>query len=302
MPIPALAVAGLSAGISYLTGRSNMNQQRKQNAADRQFQMNMYNRQRQDALDDWNAQNAYNSPVQQMQRLREAGINPHAFYSGGAETTGTLIRSSTPSPSPQTAPRMNEGILPQALNDALAMQNSIWQGKQMQAQTDNLKAQNALIAAQTANTLMSTARGKLDYEQAAAVKDYAVEQARLGNQKTEADIKYTYDQNAREALSNATNVAKIGQDILESKQRMLYQRKEYLLKSGRNDVEINKINHEINAIDQAINLSKKEEVIKDINAKMEAKKLEMLRDGISPNSDTWQLTIYELWRKILGLP
>lgn len=42
-----------------------------------------YNMQRSDALADWNRQNAYNSPVEQMKRLNAAGLNPYLVYSGG---------------------------------------------------------------------------------------------------------------------------------------------------------------------------------------------------------------------------
>lgn len=36
-----------------------------------------YNMQRQDALDDWNMNNAYNSPQAQVDRMKAAGFNPH---------------------------------------------------------------------------------------------------------------------------------------------------------------------------------------------------------------------------------
>lgn len=43
--------------------------------ADLQYQYN---------LDMWNRQNEYNSPVQQMQRLKEAGLNPNLMYGQGS--------------------------------------------------------------------------------------------------------------------------------------------------------------------------------------------------------------------------
>lgn len=48
----------------------------KRNKADA---LEAYNR----SIDFWRMQNAYNSPIQQMQRLREAGINPHMAYAKG---------------------------------------------------------------------------------------------------------------------------------------------------------------------------------------------------------------------------
>jgi len=38
-----------------------------------------YERQRADSLADWNMQNKYNSPSQQMQRFKEAGLNPNCI-------------------------------------------------------------------------------------------------------------------------------------------------------------------------------------------------------------------------------
>jgi hypothetical protein len=43
------------------------------------------------ALQDWNMQNAYNSPQQQMQRYKEAGLNPNLIYS--QMSNGPAVRS-----------------------------------------------------------------------------------------------------------------------------------------------------------------------------------------------------------------
>lgn len=46
---------------------------------------------RQWALQDWNMQNAYNDPKQQMQRFKEAGLNPNLVYS--QMSNGPAVRS-----------------------------------------------------------------------------------------------------------------------------------------------------------------------------------------------------------------
>lgn len=46
---------------------------------------------RQWALQDWNMQNAYNDPKQQMQRYKEAGLNPNLIYS--QMSNGPAVRS-----------------------------------------------------------------------------------------------------------------------------------------------------------------------------------------------------------------
>lgn len=42
-----------------------------------------YEREKADNLKFWNMQNAYNSPVEQMKRLKEAGLNEHLVYGNG---------------------------------------------------------------------------------------------------------------------------------------------------------------------------------------------------------------------------
>jgi hypothetical protein len=48
-------------------------------------------RNRQNALDDWNRQNEYNSPAAQMQRYKDAGLSPNLIY--GQTNTAAPIRS-----------------------------------------------------------------------------------------------------------------------------------------------------------------------------------------------------------------
>jgi hypothetical protein len=60
------------------------------NAQNRKFSEEMYARQRADALTDWDKQNTYNSPSQQMQRYKEAGLNPNLIY-GQMSNSPTII-------------------------------------------------------------------------------------------------------------------------------------------------------------------------------------------------------------------
>lgn len=77
MPIP-LALA--AAAIPAITDLVNSGSTRYTNAQNRAFSQQMYDRQRADALTDWDKQNKYNSPSQQMQRYKEAGLNPNLIY------------------------------------------------------------------------------------------------------------------------------------------------------------------------------------------------------------------------------
>lgn len=86
----AIPIVGplVGAGINAISGAVQNKKQRKWNEK-------MYARQRQDALADWAMQNAYNSPAEQMKRLKEAGLNPNLVYGHGADATSNqAVRSS----------------------------------------------------------------------------------------------------------------------------------------------------------------------------------------------------------------
>jgi hypothetical protein len=61
------------------------------NKKTREWNEKMYERQRNDALADWMRQNEYNTPEAQMQRFKQAGLNPNLIY--GQSNEGATIRS-----------------------------------------------------------------------------------------------------------------------------------------------------------------------------------------------------------------
>lgn len=91
MPFPLIPVIGAAAG---LIGQGvNALSTSSANRRAEQFQRQMYDRQRADALADWNRNNEYNSPLAQMTRFKEAGLNPNLIYGQG--TQAAPIRSSS---------------------------------------------------------------------------------------------------------------------------------------------------------------------------------------------------------------
>lgn len=188
--------------------------QARQNKKDREFQEHMYQEQREDALEDWEMNNAYNHPQQQMQRLREAGLNPHLVYGKGAANTATMVRGSQASAPNQPAPPV--------INAFSEYQNIA----RTQAETDNLHTlnqirhqENALKAAQVENTLIKNDSDTLSLEIARATKDQAIEQANLANKLTESQIQVILDQNDRQELANSSNVALTWEKLLTQKQQ-----------------------------------------------------------------------------------
>lgn len=89
--------------------------------------------QRKDALADWDKQNAYNSPAQQMERLRQAGLNPNLVYGKGADNVSGSIRSSNMEVPHQQAYAKKVDFSPIG-----GMVNQYYELKKMKAETDNL--------------------------------------------------------------------------------------------------------------------------------------------------------------------
>lgn len=86
-------------------------------------------------------QNDYNTPKNQMARLKDAGLNPNLVYGSGGTTTLSASGS---------APSVGFGRYNfSKVADLLEMHQREAQIKNMQAQYDNIKAQNASIGAQT---------------------------------------------------------------------------------------------------------------------------------------------------------
>lgn len=92
----------------------------------------------------WNRQNAYNTPAAQMQRLKDAGLNPNLIYGNGSAATGQATQMPK-----YNAPTLQYNYKP--LVD-LPQMLSAYQDMQMrQAQVDNVRAQTENVRSRTLN-------------------------------------------------------------------------------------------------------------------------------------------------------
>lgn len=159
------------------TNKANMEIAKYQSQWQQQENEKAYQR----SLEMWNLQNEYNSPTQQMARIRAAGLNPNLVYGNGVAGNSA---GSTPQYEPArfNAPTMqayrgwNLGIS-DAVSQFLAYRT-------VKAQVDNMEAQNSLIRQQTAteatrqaNVAASTARSEFDLNMAKELKDVSVSSA-----------------------------------------------------------------------------------------------------------------------------
>jgi hypothetical protein len=111
------AISGLANNIANIAGvalsaSSNKHQQKR--AIEHNWEMAKW--QNATNIENWNMQNEYNSPVAQMQRLKEAGLNPNLVYDKGATTTASSLPSA---PSPGQYPRIDYSQYAQMLNNQI---------------------------------------------------------------------------------------------------------------------------------------------------------------------------------------
>lgn len=277
MPIPIIPLIGAGASIlgNVLTGASNARQNRLQ----REYNDQMYARQRQDALSDWTMQNDYNSPQSQMQRLRDAKLNPNLVYGKGADNTSGVVRS-TPA----------ESWRPEATKyDFSGVQTglqSMYDIKLKEAQTDNLKTQNTVMiqdallkAAQTASTAASqasteqgTVTSKFNLKLAEDLRNNTIEAAEANLRKINVDTGINLESNERANVTTAQSLQKGAEEILSLR-----------LARAKTSVEISQIKEQINSIRQDVR-------IKQLD-------IDLKKYGVQPGDALWQRALARILSK-----
>lgn len=116
------------------------------------------NKQRDWALQDWEKVNRYNAPEQQMQRFKEAGLNPHLIYGNANNSPSAMIRETGGTPPPKSAQGLIAGAQ-QISNMGAHASNAYFANANLEndtalkkAQILNLKSQSDKNNAQTAVT------------------------------------------------------------------------------------------------------------------------------------------------------
>lgn len=197
-----LGAAAISAGASIIGGalgasgqssanKTNIQLQREQNAWNEKQaeKANQWN------LEQWERENLYNSPVQQMQRLEQAGLNPNLMYGQGSTGSAGSLRSEMPS---SVAPaRVNSSL--QFLGNSLAPAISMYQDLQnKQAQLSVQQKQAALLDQEIAGkALDNITKGHMNnvfyskskYAQGHADYDYMLKQIRFDSAAKDLHIK-----------------------------------------------------------------------------------------------------------------
>lgn len=196
---------------SYLGAASQWKYQQRQNEWSERMmqQQNAWNQQNaatayQRQIAFYNMQNDYNSPVNQIARLRSAGINPNLAYANGALNN---IGASTPSVSPAdtaSAPAGSASVSPGSLgtigSNFVQMYQMGEQNKAIKAQVDKIQKEGqkldfdnrirSMTWLDEAHSLQHSYRAKHTLEDLA---DEVLEQARIATKKARVDLSYDND-------------------------------------------------------------------------------------------------------------
>jgi len=223
MPFPLIPVIG--AGASILGNLINTSSQKQVNESQQQYADRTYKLQRADALADWNRQNEYNSPMSQMARLRDAGLNPNLVYGHGSNASNASpVRSTESQGYRPVAPTVDFSGISQSLMSGYDTQLK-------QAQIDNLKAQNTVslqdallkaaqtsgVVASTAKTNMDTESGKFSLSQAQRLADTSAEMAQQQLRKVTTETDIALSANERAIAQNSASLASAAEAILKSR-------------------------------------------------------------------------------------
>lgn len=222
-----LAGSNLSPGTAAgLAGQVfNIGAQLYTNYKDREFQREMLAGEQDFAREMWNANNAYNTPKAQVQRLKLAGLNPALMYGSMSDAGNAELSGSPGGAAPnQVAPQVDPYMMSQIAN--------------LEADTRQKEAQTELTAEEVASAQQTTRklRHEADSAGAKAFVDLsnqygrAVREAQengLASKSAEEQMKYVARnthvaaQILEQNLTKAINEAKIsGQDYERAKKEV----------------------------------------------------------------------------------
>lgn len=252
------------------------------NIQSQKFSEKMYNRQFEDNVRFWNMQNAYNAPAEQMKRLKAAGLNPNLIY-GKAEAGGMATPIKTPDVQPVNYRPLDFGR-------PLASIGALFDYEIKQAQLDNLKAQNQVIAEDVllkaaqrknyeANTGFTTFR--TDFEQ--QMQEVSADARREKLRQMRAQTDYSIDENVRREVltaSNLTEAAERVKNLAESRLNMRQQRAQSRAEVDRIRTDISRMNEQIDNLIQDGTLKRLE--------------IEMRKNGMTFSDPLWSRIVAKL--------
>lgn len=260
-PTLLLSAAGQAPGaLGAMQDLMNLGATQATNAQAMQFQREMYQRQRADALEFWGMQNAYNSPAEQMKRYQAAGLNPNLIY--GQSNLGGGIQVPDASPVNFREPKAqgsNLRVDPLTMAD-LRIKN---------AQATNLETQTEVIRQDARLRAWQAERAGFDFEFEKGLVDVSADARRASLRKMNVETDVLLNRDAREAAMNASSIQEAASRMLT----MAEQRKGMPLERGRVRADTDRIREQIKLMEQDGTLKKMDITLRE--------------KGINPSDPLW---------------
>lgn len=182
-PITGSALIGAGASlIGNLFGSKNQSDANKTNLKiaqmNNEFNERMMQKQMDYNMDMWNRQNAYNTPSAQVQRLRNAGLNPSLMMGQGQTGTAASAGGVTPASA-------NHAEVRPYIPDFSGIGEAAQQYAALELQKSRVQSENALTDAQTRNMYIEN-----QYKASQLLADIAAKSAETKN----VQAKTTYQQ------------------------------------------------------------------------------------------------------------
>jgi len=193
-----------------------------QNKKQREYNTQMYERQRADALSDWNMQNLYNSPSAQMDRYKKAGLNPNLIY-GQQSMTPSVRTTDSKSYNPQV-PRVDPQILGDTMNNQYDLRIKNAQADLIATQQDSLQVDMELKKANTLKAIADTARSTTTKDKIEAELNYYLDTAGARQELIwqDIDVKHANSEFTRAAniRANDENIRREAANLRQGKLTM----------------------------------------------------------------------------------
>jgi len=275
MPITPLAATALQSLGGVQGGLLNQVSAMGNNIIQDKINQRNYNQQKRDNLEFWAMQNEYNSPQQQMQRFKDAGLNPNLIYGQGSAGNASPIQTADIKPTNVTDPRQGQ-------QNTFNL-SELYDLEIKAATVDNLRAQNTVIQqdallkkALTQNTLTGEERRRFDLDFEGELRGVSADtrKEKLRQLKTTTDISINED--ARRALLTNKTLEKAAEEMLNLREQRLNMRTE----RGRTQADTLRLKIETDRLRQTIENLKKDGTLKDLD-------LQLRKDGINPNDPMW---------------
>lgn len=201
-------IAALGGLNQSLNNASNIVQANYTNKTDKKFTREMFEKQREWALESWMLQNRYSLPSAVRQRIEDAGLNPLLLYGNGGSVTSAAGSIGQPTPVSRVS------HLPQT--EAVGTQMGM-----MLAQIEQLRSQSRLQDAEALKAVQDSKKSEAETEGININNAWSRDTYQLRQDALEAEIKLKEEfqlteQSKREQLSSQNQLNLKNIDFLEN--------------------------------------------------------------------------------------